>query len=366
MKEDSPLPFYIKTSILLLGICAGVFILYIGQDILLPIVYAFVFSILVEPLVKLMEKRIPRIIAITITVLLVIAVAGGVAYFVSSQIASFSNSLPAFKLKGNEMLLQSEGWLANEFHTSIKTIQQYISQLTASVQKGAFIGGTLATISGIVLVTILIPVYMFMILYYKDLFLGFIIKAFPKENHPMVGEVMLKSREMMQSYLVGLMLEALIVAVLNSAGLLILGIKYAILLGILGAVLNVIPFIGGIIAIALPMLVAVITNNSFSSALMVLIVYVFIQFIDNHYLVPKIVASRVRINAFVSIVVVLIAGALWGIAGMFLAIPMTAILKIVFDRVEPLQAWGFLLGDEMPVFTGVVKLFSKAKKKPDK
>jgi predicted PurR-regulated permease PerM len=140
----------------------------------------------------------------------------------------------------------------------------------------------------------------------------------------------------------------IIVAILNSVGLLLLGIEYAIILGIMGAVLNLIPYIGGIIGIALPMVIAFVTKDSLSYPILVFCVYLFIQFIDNNYIVPKIVAARVRINALISIIAVLIGGALWGVPGMFLSIPITAILKVIFDHIEPLKPWGFLLGDIVP------------------
>ncbi len=140
----------------------------------------------------------------------------------------------------------------------------------------------------------------------------------------------------------------IIIAVLNSIGLLILGIDYAIILGITGAIVNIIPYVGGIVAIALPMIIAFVTKDSISYSVLVFCVYIFIQFIDNHYIIPKIVASRVRINALISVIVVLIGSALWGVPGMFLSIPLTAIIKVVFDHIEPLKPWGFLLGNIVP------------------
>ena len=76
--------------------------------------------------------------------------------------------------------------------------------------------------------------------------------------------------------------------------------------------------------------------------------YYIIQLIDNNYIVPKIVASKVKINALVSIIAVLAFGVLWGVPGMFVSIPLTAVAKLVFDRIDPLKPWGFLLGDTMP------------------
>jgi len=138
-----------------------------------------------------------------------------------------------------------------------------------------------------------------------------------------------------------------------------LGIDYAILLGIVGALLNVIPYIGGIIAVALPMLVALVTKSSGWYPFYVMAVYYFIQLIDNNFIVPKIVASKVKINALFSIVVVIVGNALWGVPGMFLSIPLLAIVKLVFDNIEPLKPWGFLLGDTMPPLLLIKPIFKK-------
>lgn len=147
---------------------------------------------------------------------------------------------------------------------------------------------------------------------------------------------------------------------LNTIALLILGIDYAIVLGIIGALLNVIPYIGGIVAVALPMILAFATKSPLY-VFLVLIAYMIVQSIDNHFIVPKIVASRVKLNALVSIIAILTGSALWGVSGMFLALPLTAILKVIFDRIEPLKPWGFLLGDVMPPIGKSIFNFRKEK-----
>jgi len=198
-------------------------------------------------------------------------------------------------------------------------------------------------------VIFLVPVYTFLFLYYKTLLLNFLYEVFAEENYKEVGIVLTKIKGAIQSYMVGLILEALIIASLNSAALLILGIKYAILLGLIGAILNVLPFIGGILAILPPLIITIITKNNYMSPMGVLIAYILIQFTDNHFLVPYIVSSQVKINALISIIVVLLGGAVWGIAGMFLSIPFIGLLKIIFDRIPELTSWGKLLGNEVPV-----------------
>jgi predicted PurR-regulated permease PerM len=144
----------------------------------------------------------------------------------------------------------------------------------------------------------------------------------------------------------------------------LLGIDYAILLGIIGALLNVIPFIGGIISVALPMAVALLTKSSPSYMLLVMGSYMVIQFFDNHYITPKIVASKVKINALIAIAAVLFGNALWGIPGMFLSIPLTAIVKVIFEHIDPLKPWAFLLGDTMPA--SAKTLLTIPKRKPKK
>jgi predicted PurR-regulated permease PerM len=139
-----------------------------------------------------------------------------------------------------------------------------------------------------------------------------------------------------------------LVGALNITALLALGIQYAVLIGIIGALLNVIPYIGGIVAVAIPMIIALATKDSAWYAVYVLVLYYIVQLIDNNFIVPKIVASKVKINALFSIIVVFAGNALWGIPGMFISLPLLAIVKLIFDHIEPLKPWGFLLGDTMP------------------
>jgi predicted PurR-regulated permease PerM len=244
------------------------------------------------------------------------------------------------------MLHRLQGWVQLKFGLAINKQVQLLSDALNS-SKG-FLGQTVGTALGTLAVIFLLPVYVFLLLFYKALILNFLYEVFAEENTRQVGEILTQTKSAIQSYMVGLLLEALIVAALNSTALMILGIDYAILLGVIGAILNMIPYLGGLIAIALPVLMATVTKDGFSSQLGIIIAYGIIQFIDNNILVPRIVSSKVQINALFSILVVLLGGALWGVPGMFLSIPTVAIIKIIFDRIEDLKPWGKLLGDEVP------------------
>jgi len=202
--------------------------------------------------------------------------------------------------------------------------------------------------AGVLSMMLLLPVYAFLFLYYKVLLTTFLYEIFAEENAKEVGAVLTQTEGAVQSYMVGLLLEALIVATLNSVALFILGVDYAILLGVLGALLNVLPFIGGILAVLLPILIATVTKDGFHTQLWIVVAYIVIQFIDNHFLVPYIVSSKVKINALISLVIVFMGGMLWGISGMFLSIPFIGVLKIIFDRIPEMKPWGRLLGTEVP------------------
>jgi predicted PurR-regulated permease PerM len=348
------------------GIFAFVFTLYIGQHIILPIVYATILAILLNPVVNfLVNKKIKRTLAITVAVLIALFTLACLIYFLSAQITLFSDTYPKLKSKFNATSEHFIRWISIHFNISTYKIDEWISktEIEAANNIGGAIGQTLSTINSILIIVVLLPVYLFMILFYKDLLLEFIRKLFNTTHHIAVFEILSNSKKIIQNYLVGLLLEAAIIATLNSVGLLCLGIDYAIILGITGALLNVIPYIGGVIAIALPMLIAYVTKDSSSYAILVLIMYLLIQFIDNHFIIPRIVASKVKINALISVIVVLVGGALWGIPGMFLSIPLTAIVKVIFDHIESLQAWGFLLGNIVPTASKLKFNFIKHKPK---
>jgi predicted PurR-regulated permease PerM len=229
--------------------------------------------------------------------------------------------------------------------------------------------GTLVASLGVI---VLVPTYVFMMFYYKPLILDFIFQVFKEENSLRVAEILSETKSAVQSFMQGLMIETAIVCIMNSVALLIIGVPSAIVIGVIGGILNILPYIGGVVAIALPVLMVTITSEGYTEQLLVIGAYAIIQFIDNNILVPRIVSKKVQINALMSIIVVLLGGLLWGIPGMFLSIPFIGVLKIIFDRIEDMKPWGRLLGDEIPTeHTGLVwqkrwdRIFRRMQKKKE-
>ena len=359
--SNSYIPFYVKLSQVTIGIIGFAFIMFKGQEIIIPLLLSLIVAILLNPVVNfLVRKRWNRVAAISVTVVLATIFILGTLYLIGSQLSMFTESLPQLKQKFNTMFNDSVIWMSQSFNVSTVKIQGWID---TQKQEGmnnstAVIGQTLTTVSGLLILVFLIPVYIFLILFYKPLLLDFIDRIFPANKNGTVKEVLSETKALIQSYLVGLLIEAGIVASLNTTVLFIIGIDYAVLIGVIGALLNLIPYIGGLVATAIPIVLALATKEPIY-ALYVLIGYMIVQLFDNNFIVPRVVASKIKINALTSIVVVLIGGALWGVAGMFLSLPLTAIAKVIFDRIDPLKPLGFLIGDNMPV----ISIFSKPKQK---
>jgi predicted PurR-regulated permease PerM len=329
------------------GMVLFVYILFNLRDILIPLSFALLLAILLNPVVGRLEKwRFPKIISIVISILFAMILISTITYLLFLEIKSFSDELPVFKEKMGSLLLKLQHMARSDLGINTKKQNEYLNEAENGLKP--ILTSAMGSVMGTLAMFFLLPVYTFLFLYYKNLILAFLFQVFEKAEEKEVSVVLTRTKGAIQSYMYGLLLEALIVACLNTVALLILGIQYAVLLGVLGALLNILPFIGGILAVLFPILIATITKDGIQSQIWIIVAYLIIQFIDNHFLVPYIVASKVKINALISIVVVLLGGALWGFSGMFLSIPFMGVLKIIFDRLPELRPWGMLIGTEIP------------------
>ena len=340
-------PFYFKTPVIFFGLILFAFAMFNLKSILVPLSFSILLAVLLNPLVNLLQRwHIQKAVSIIIAILIAIIVIVAVVYFITNELANLSDQLPLLKKKFGDMFIKLQHFVMVHFNIPFAKQQQYISDAQSDLKP--LIGTALGTVMGTLAIIFLLPVYTFLFLFYKVLILNFLYESFSETNSNEVNEVLKQTKGAIQSYMFGLLLEALIVAILNSTALFILGVDYAILIGLVGAMLNILPYIGGIIAVLLPLIVATVTKEGYNTQLGILVAYLVIQFVDNHFLVPYIVSSKVKINALVSIIIVLLGNALWGVSGMFLSIPFLGILKIIFDRVPDLKPWGKLFGDQVP------------------
>ena len=349
MVQSTQSPFYQKLSLTLVSItilCVG---LFYAKGIILPILFAVLLAMLVLPVVNfLARKKFPKPLSIIIPLILAIVVSAAVIYFLSSQVVNFLDDAPKLRERVMEVSASFQRWITNSAHISVGKQNQYFKDTVENIKEVApkMIGATFLSITGILTYIVLLPIYTFLILYYRITIKTFFIRVFKNGDEGKVHEVLSESGTIAQQYITGLLIETTIVFTLNCIGFLILGIKYAIFLALLAALLNLIPYVGMLVANIMCMVVTLVSSDNISDVLWVGIILAAVQFIDNNFGMPMIVGNKVRINALVTIVGVLIGGALCGIPGMFLAIPGLAVLKVIFDKVPELEAWGLLLGDE--------------------
>lgn len=350
-KTDRQGPFYLRFSLSLLSLALIAVALIFGKEIIIPLLFAILLATLLLPLTKfLVAKGFHKIISIGLPVLLTLAIIGGVLYFLSTQIMNFLDDAPALKERINEVSKSFQSWINQNTHIPVTKQNEYLKNTMEDMrEKGPqLVGKTFGSVTGMITYIVILPIYTFLLLYYRETIKYFIVTVFSSGSEEQVRDVITESSSIAQKYVTGLLIETTIVFVLNTTGFLILGIKYAIFLALLAALLNLIPYVGMLVANVFCMMVTLLSSDDASKVLWVGVVLAGVQIIDNNFTMPWIVGNKVRINALATIIGVLIGGALCGIPGMFLAIPGLAVLKVIFDRVPNLNPWGVLLGDEFP------------------
>jgi len=327
----------------------GIIIIY-GKNIIVPFVFSILLSILLLPVTNFLSRKllVPKTLANLTAVIFALAVIAAVIYFLSHQLARFLNDIPSIKehLEKHYQTLQT--WVADKFNVSASQQKIMIQHASENVKTTGteFLGETFFTITQTVFYVIMVAIYCFLILVYRNMIRKFLFSVFNKTHENKISDILSESKGIVQKYMLGLITEMGIIAVLNSAVLLTIGVKYAIFLGVFSAILNIIPYVGIFTGIVFTSLVTLTTSTHLSDIVWIVISFEIIHFLDANILMPKIVGSKVKINALITILGVVIGGTLLGLAGIFLALPTIAILKIIFDRIDEMKPWGALMGDD--------------------
>lgn len=351
MNTETQLPFYAKLSLNLLSLSIVAVALYLGQSIIIPFFFSVLLATILAPVTRFLQVRLrfPKVLAIIFPIIISLALVAGIIYFLSFQISNFLDDADTIKERLNSLIQMAKNWVSETFNVSLSRQNKYIEDTAENIKQSGpgVLGRTVGTITESLSYVVFLPVYTFLILYYKDMIKKFFIRIFDGESSERVGGVLYQASTIGRNYILGLMIDMSIVFVLNCIGFLILGIKYPIFLALVAAILNLIPYIGMLIANVFAIVITVVSNDNSTLAIWVAVVLAAVQLIDNNFLMPLIVGNKVRINALVTILGVVIGGTLCGIGGMFLAIPAIAFLKVLFDNVPELNPWGMLLGDDV-------------------
>ncbi|HKZ38269.1 MAG TPA: AI-2E family transporter [Chryseolinea sp.] len=370
MVQPIQTPYYQKLSLTLISLAILTVFIYYGKGIILPFLFAVLLSMLLLPVTNfLARKKFPKVLSILLPLVFSFILIAGIIYLLSRQIINFADDLPTLKERIAELGTSLQSWLDESVNISVRKQNQYLKDTVEGIKEQGpkLVGITFSSVTEMIAYVVLLPIYTFLMLFYRNTIKTFFIKVFKNGSEDRIREVLSESGSIAQQYVTGLLIETSIVFTLNTIGFLVLGIKYAIFLALLAALLNLIPYVGMLVANIICMVITLVSSENISDALWVGVILAVVQFIDNNFGMPLIVGNKVRINALVTIVGVLVGGALCGVPGMFLAIPGLAVLKVIFDKVPDLNAWGILLGDETedrsakkPAFT-LPKIRNKSK-----
>jgi predicted PurR-regulated permease PerM len=229
---------------------------------------------------------------------------------------------------------ESWNWLRSNFSKVLDTPLQFF--------KGGLTSGTAFLVN-----ILMVLIFMFFFLLYRGGIKNFLLMQFKKKNRKEGKEILLQIQKVVRQYLYGLLTVIVILAILNSIGLLIIGVDYAVFWASLAAFLSIIPYIGTTIGGLLPFMYSVATATVWWQPLAVVALYTSVQQIEGNLITPYVVGSNVKINPLIAIISLLIGGVIWGIAGIVLAIPMAATFKLVFDHVDGLKPVGALMSNDL-------------------
>ncbi len=345
-------PFYQRLAFILIGIAVLGYLIVQGKELLAPLMFGFLFAILLLPVATFFERklRMPRSAAAFLSIIVLVGVVTIVLYLVGAQISRLMADWPMLKNQLNQSMDDLSKWIEAGFNIDLEN-QKTIVDDTAKkiISSGSqVITTTFGAISSMVLFFVFIMIFTFFILFYRRLLYRFVLKVFSSEHAPVVNDVTKNIQGILRHYILGLLFEMVIVATIACTAFWMIGIKYAVLLGLIVGLFNIIPYLGIFTALILSVLITFATGPV-SNTIAVAVSIIVIHAIDANLLLPTIVGSKVRLNALITFLGVILGEMLWGLSGMFLSIPVIAILKIIFDRIESTKPWGYLLGGDYEV-----------------
>lgn len=279
---------------------------------------------------------------------MLLAAVSSVVYVVGAQISNLADDWPQFKMQLNNSYTEIQHWIAVKFHINASRQMTYVKSATSKVLDSgtAVVGITIISLSSFLLFLVFTFIYTFFFLAYRRIIMHFLVSVFLEENSLVVHDIVEQVQQILRKYITGLLIEMCVVSVVVCIAFWILGIKYAVLLGLITGLFNIIPYIGIFTAMLISVLITFATAAVTGKLLLVIITLVVIHLVDSNILLPAIVGSKVKINPLMTVLGVVFGEMIWGVSGMFLSIPVIAVLKIIFDRIDSLKPWGILLGEE--------------------
>jgi predicted PurR-regulated permease PerM len=341
-------PYSYELASSLLALVLIITILYFLQGVLVPLMFSILIAISLFPVARFLEKfNLNRVVSSILSVILAVAVISGLIWFIVHQVIVIGHNGTDLQDKFITIFNTIQHWVTIKFGVEPGDLTQKFKELSnkALSNAGTYLTAAFGSVGGILAGLIIVPLFSFFLLYYRDFFREFFFHAFKSTPQDKVHETLNKIYTVVQSYLLGLVTVMAIVAILNTIGLMILGVEYAWFFGTLASLLMLLPYIGIAIGSILPALFALATRDSYWYAIGVVAWFQVVQFLEGNLITPNIVGGKVSINPLMAVIAILLGGMLFGLAGLILALPLTAVIKVLFDAIPSMKAFGFLIGE---------------------
>jgi len=328
--------------------------LYFAKSFLIPVFLAWLLALLFVPVSnKLEQKGWKRGLATLACVLAVVVAIGGLVTLLGFQLQGLAKDTTQIETKVKGRIAELQGYISEHFGVSPQKQQEMVKKQQGGSggggggggQAGKIVGGVVTGALGTLGNFVLVMVYMFLFLFFRAHFKKFLMKAVSEQNKTKAGQVMQESGVAVQRYLGGLSLMIVCLWVMYGIGFSIAGVKYALFFAVLCGLLEIVPFIGNLTGSLLTLLMALSQGDN-GAVIGVIITYALVQFIQTYLLEPLVVGAGVKIHPAFTIMAIVVGELVWGVAGMVMALPILAIVKIVLDKIPELKPYGFLVGNE--------------------
>ena len=319
-----------------------------AKDFLYPIVLGVLFGYLVYPISNFFEKKgLPRIPSSLIGVAFFIFVVGFTLISIYNQAGNLLDNFPLYKQKALANIDNMENLIEQEFGIGDLRLADFLrSRVRSLFEAGNEVANNIfSNITGTIFSLAILPVYMFLFLYYRTKLAYFIMKMVKRENRQVAVDVLNRFSTVVPRYMGGVSTVVIIIMILNSIGLYYIGVEHPLVFGIVSGLFAFIPYFGVIIGGIIPFSFALLTGDSPFLAFQLVIFFPVVNSIENNILTPNIVGSSLRLNPMMIILGIIGAGMVWGLPGMFSIVPLLAMFNIMTESIPRLHPYSFLLGE---------------------
>jgi predicted PurR-regulated permease PerM len=319
-------------------------ILYFGKELFVLITFSGFFAMLMTPVSNWLEnKRISRVFSSLISILVILVIIWGIVMLLSAQLSNIGRELPQIESRLHDVVNEVQSWLSDNLGVSTEKIKDHASDAIGTA--GNLIKDMVKGIFTFVGRFILFLVFTFLFLLQRDKYERFIIMLSKKEERAETEEVLNKITKIAHHYLAGRVIAVFMIGILYIIGFSIIGLRDGVILSALAALVTIIPYIGALLGGLIPLFMSVI-NGSLEQSVWIVIIVLIVNAIDHYIIEPYVVGGSVSISPMFTILILILGGVVWGLAGIILFLPMLGILKIICENVEGLAPYAYLIGDQ--------------------